>query len=487
MRNPLRVPAATLNGLVGTRIGRGPGYVHSGVDIGVVVGTAVYAARQGTIAYAGYNRGSGYGNFVVIDHGNGIYSAYAHLDSLSMVNADGTVRALSSGDPVTSDTIIGLSGRTTGYGTSSATDPRSLPPHLHFEIRRINGSVQTITDAAGVEKPTIVSADGVNRGEWPSRGNAYFEALRNPDAPGGQILYDPQEIVRLYGADLSPSIADTQERFLRIRDPYGRRDLDGMGGELFPGSPPQPGPFCFVAGTPVLMADGSHKPIEQIAADDEVAAFDPAVNGGHGPLVSGRVTRTFRNQAFTFSFLNLRTTPGHRFLTGEGGFERLDSILENDGTVVSQIGEVVRARTGFLVGTPEDGLARVLYEDRKGRTHEMLMRGGMVCDDQMVDGRRALLTIYKAMEQRGLRLRDDGLFEAADGSTGSAMWDGVPGDHLQMGRHIPFARLLKLHREKTPLLGLLGGRRAPNPVAEAMGLPPMEGYASAYRSAPVSG
>ncbi len=92
----------------------------------------------------------------------------------------------------------------------------------------------------------------------------------------------------------------------------------------------------------------------------------------------------------------------------------------------------------------------------------------MICDDRMLGTKRALLTICKAMEQRGLWLRDDGLFEAADGSAGPVMWEGIPGDHLELGRHVPFARLLRLHRETTPLMGLVGGRRVPNPMDKAL-------------------
>lgn len=130
-------------------------------------------------------------------------------------------------------------------------------------------------------------------------------------------------------------------------------------------------------------------------------------------------------------------------------------------------GEVVRARTGFAVDSPEDKPVQVLFVDEEGQDRSMLMRGGMICDHRMHGRLRAVLTICKAMEQRGLRLRDDGLFEAPDGSAGPVMWEGVPGDHLAVGRHIPFVRLLKLHRETTPLMALIGGKSVANPLAEA--------------------
>lgn len=280
---------------------------------------------------------------------------------------------------------------------------------------------------------------------------------------GRLVLYsgsrsdDPYRDPRTYPGNFDvmrlPDPSDSVERFLipqEVREAFPDRYRDA---------------HCFVAGTPILMADGNTKPIEEVAVGDVVASFDPQVQKGRGPLRAGRVTRTFRNEQFTFSFLAMRVTPGHRFLTGEGTFERLDRILEYDGTVVNQAGEEVRARTGFQVGSPEDQPVNVLYVDATGLERKMWMRGGMICDDRMMGRRRAMLTAYKAMEQQGFKLRADGLFEAPDGTYGPISWEGVPGEHLELGRHVAFPRLLKLHREATPLMSLLGGKRVPNPLA----------------------
>ncbi|MGX1132253.1 murein DD-endopeptidase MepM/ murein hydrolase activator NlpD [Streptomyces glaucescens] len=91
---------------------------HSGQDFAVPVGTKVVAAHGGTVVKAGGNGagdGPAYGNAIVIKHGNGSYSQYAHL---SKVN----VRI---GQVVAAGQQIALSGNT---GNSSG-------PHLHFEIR----------------------------------------------------------------------------------------------------------------------------------------------------------------------------------------------------------------------------------------------------------------------------------------------------------------------------------------------------------------
>ncbi|BCM91925.1 hypothetical protein IAD21_03803 [Abditibacteriota bacterium] len=78
---------------------------------------------------------------------------------------------------------------------------------------------------------------------------------------------------------------------------------------------------CFVAGTPILMGDGSLKPIEQIQAGDEVESKDPVT----GRIQIKKVVRTFRNLAPVILSLTLgngerlTTTPGHPFATSSHG------------------------------------------------------------------------------------------------------------------------------------------------------------------------
>lgn len=91
---------------------------HSGQDFAVASGTQVVAAHGGTVVKAGGNGagdGSAYGNAIVIKHGNGRYSQYAHLSRIQV----------KVGQVVTTGQRIALSGST---GNSSG-------PHLHFEIR----------------------------------------------------------------------------------------------------------------------------------------------------------------------------------------------------------------------------------------------------------------------------------------------------------------------------------------------------------------
>lgn len=93
--------------------------LHTGIDIGAGYGAKIIAAQSGTVITATYN--SAYGNYVVIDHGGGVCTLYAHQSSM----------AVSVGQYVSAGEVIGYVG-STGYSTG---------PHLHFEVI-VNGTVQ---------------------------------------------------------------------------------------------------------------------------------------------------------------------------------------------------------------------------------------------------------------------------------------------------------------------------------------------------------
>jgi murein DD-endopeptidase MepM/ murein hydrolase activator NlpD len=89
------------------------GGFHPGIDIGVPEGTPIHAAAAGTVIWCGWE--SGYGNLVVIDHHNGLATAYGHQSQI----------AVSCNQDVGQGDVIGYSG-CTGFCTG---------PHLHFEVR----------------------------------------------------------------------------------------------------------------------------------------------------------------------------------------------------------------------------------------------------------------------------------------------------------------------------------------------------------------
>ena len=101
--------------------GFGPrwGRMHQGLDIAAPTGRPITAAKSGTVIVAGWS--GGYGQLVVIDHGGGLATAYAHQSRI----------AVKTGDPVTQGGLVGFVG-STGHSTG---------PHLHFEVR-VNGAAQ---------------------------------------------------------------------------------------------------------------------------------------------------------------------------------------------------------------------------------------------------------------------------------------------------------------------------------------------------------
>lgn len=108
-----------VTGIVTSRFGARWGSTHTGTDIGAPTGTAIKAVASGTVIFSGW-KGT-LGKFIVVDHGNGIQSYYAHCSTL----------LVSKGDAVTAGQQIGKVGNT----------GRSTGPHLHFEIRKNGAAV----------------------------------------------------------------------------------------------------------------------------------------------------------------------------------------------------------------------------------------------------------------------------------------------------------------------------------------------------------
>ncbi|HTK59740.1 MAG TPA: M23 family metallopeptidase [Candidatus Baltobacteraceae bacterium] len=94
---------------------------HTGIDINGTLSDATYAVDDGIVTFAGWNK-SGYGNMILIDHGNGMVTRYAHHSKLYVKVGDQVKKGQTIG-------MVGSTGRSTG-------------PHLHFEIymngKRVN-------------------------------------------------------------------------------------------------------------------------------------------------------------------------------------------------------------------------------------------------------------------------------------------------------------------------------------------------------------
>lgn len=121
---------------------------HGALDIGTSEGTPVIATKNGTINYTytgcrvgNQSCGGGYGNYIKIDHGDGIESLYAHLSEVLVEN----------GETVVQGQIIGYSGNT----------GRSTGPHLHFEIR-LNGTRVDPLDYVDPDNPRPINQQDIN-------------------------------------------------------------------------------------------------------------------------------------------------------------------------------------------------------------------------------------------------------------------------------------------------------------------------------------
>lgn len=108
-----------VNGRILSRFGEredpfsGEGAIHAGVDISALTGTPVHAAADGIVYHAEY--AGAYGRLVIIDHGNGMRTYYAHLSRFEVV----------PGQEIRRGEVLGLSGQS----------GRVTAPHVHFEIR----------------------------------------------------------------------------------------------------------------------------------------------------------------------------------------------------------------------------------------------------------------------------------------------------------------------------------------------------------------
>jgi len=110
-----------ISGTVTSRFGTRWGKTHKGIDIGAAKGTPISAVASGTVVVSSYGYNGGYGNYVIISHGNGVQTLYGHCTSLTV----------SVGQTVSQGQTIATVGNTgNSYGN-----------HLHLEIR-VNGVAQ---------------------------------------------------------------------------------------------------------------------------------------------------------------------------------------------------------------------------------------------------------------------------------------------------------------------------------------------------------
>lgn len=183
----------------------GYAHFHTGIDFGVPSGTAIDAAAGGTVVAAGWDN-TGFGNRVIIDHGNGLQTLYAHLEQVNVT----------PGMQVAAGQEIGLSGST---GNSTG-------PHLHFGVKLNNqwvdptpylqpgGSTASLTGPT-MQSPGVGGAD--EAGDAKDIGGTASPLLQmesasaaNPPAYG--LVFAPVPVVASGAASATSATLTTQRQ-----------------------------------------------------------------------------------------------------------------------------------------------------------------------------------------------------------------------------------------------------------------------------------
>lgn len=315
-----------VNARVGSRYGarRSPGGVgssnHGGVDYPVPVNTPVSASAPGIVRIK--NDPDGYGTYVVVDHGDGLETRYAHLNSVNV--RDG--QRVEQGD------TIAMSGGARGAPGAG----NSQGPHLHYEVRRNGATVnpetmtgQSVSVAPGSPKASGLPTTPEDVREWAG---ATAERL------GGDWRLR-QRLEQAGYAEISRNRSDRADR-----ESEARRELDRYlpGGDSEAAGSDGVPPAIWNAVSPSdrrqarnaweaeqKRAAGETEAVDKVRANDLFAALLDEAAADPDTFMS-RDLNGYRGQVTETQFLTLRTTA--RTLSTGGG-EAADAIKGMDGVI----------------------------------------------------------------------------------------------------------------------------------------------------------
>ncbi|AGY56860.1 M23 family metallopeptidase [Gloeobacter kilaueensis] len=199
--------------------------MHEGVDLRAAVGTPVYAAAAGTVAAIG--SGSGYGNMLIVDHGNGWKTRYAHLSQIKVANGE----HVKAGEPIARS---GESGLTNG-------------PHLHFELLHNGRAVDPVphlqpTRAHRRAQAAIAATEAIlaQRGDSDAQGKRFYRGLSydidrdksslslRAHGKRGEILkvVDGQVVTNHLNSQDAAVLGSVRQQLLKERQPAHGRQAD---------------------------------------------------------------------------------------------------------------------------------------------------------------------------------------------------------------------------------------------------------------------
>lgn len=204
---------------------------------------------------------------------------------------------------------------------------------------------------------------------------------------------------------------------------------------------------CFLADTPILLANRESKAIQDIVVGDIVLSYDK-----QGNLVPGKVTRTFQNNVkHLLDVHGLKVTPGHVTLCGDGKYAGrhvpIIDILLSDGALVRENGDLIRMSINKPVSSVEDHMVQVLWAEtaediQTGNLQTGKMRVGTLLFDR--DG--VAVSVLDCLQAEGL---------AFDPETGLINHSGQAPTALHWFGRLPRPVDYILRRSRETLEGIL--------------------------------
>jgi murein DD-endopeptidase MepM/ murein hydrolase activator NlpD len=153
---------------------------HGGIDIAAPTGTPVYAPQAGYVMFSG--KYGGYGNVVVLNHGNSLFTVYGHNSQLLVKAGDSVGR----GQTIS---LVGSTGRSTG-------------PHLHFEVHYNQQYMNPVTYLSYLQQSGMVLAQAVPQPQSYNTATTSSGRVRQVNIKQSNHAYGTRSVQLVNGSDV---------------------------------------------------------------------------------------------------------------------------------------------------------------------------------------------------------------------------------------------------------------------------------------------